>query len=53
MASEEDPSLDYFFFRAVNFFYGLSLPDPLVFLSMWYLEIIFSFGGLYQLHHSS
>ena len=34
VATEEDPSLGYIFFRAATIFNGLSFPDPLVFLSV-------------------
>ena len=51
MATEENPSLGYIFFRAVNIFYGLSLPDPPVLISVRYPEIILSFDVHFQLHH--
>ena len=53
MATEEDPSLGYIFFRAVNIFSGLSVPDPSAFPSVQHLEIILSCRVHYQLHHVS
>ena len=40
MATVEVLSLEYIFLRAVKVFYGLFVPDPTVFPSVQYLEII-------------
>ena len=53
MTTEEYPSLGYIFFRTLHIFYGLSVANPSVFLSVRYLEIILAFGVHYQPHHSS
>ena len=53
MVTEEDPSIGYTFFRAVNIFYGLSAPDPPVLRSVRNPEITLSFGVHFQLHHAS
>ena len=53
MATGEDPSLGYIFFRAVSIFSVLSVPDPSAYPSVQYLEIILSFKVHYQVHHVS
>ena len=52
-ATEEVPSLGYLFLRAVNIFYALPLPDPLVFLGVRYRKTILAVGGHHQPHNSS
>ena len=53
MVTEEGLSLGYIFSRAVDMFYGLSIPAPAVFRSVRYLKTILAVGGHHQPHQSS
>ena len=53
LATEEVLSLGNICFRAMNIFYGLSVPDPTVFRSVRYSKTILAVGGHHQPNPSS